>query len=142
MFALLTPEIHSYETAQMLQKPVFALPGCQRMSVNTLSCVILWCWLTELRALSQNCEQSLQIMRTNRGPKTQSKIGPKSRNTKKTPCLRELFRKVCVNFWLLPCHTSEEPSRNCSEKLVQMNFFILGGFFQVDFPPLNKHRIL
>ena len=27
VFALLTPEIHSYEMAQMLQKPVFALPG-------------------------------------------------------------------------------------------------------------------
>ena len=38
VFALLTPEIHSYEVAQMLQKPVFALPGCQRTSVNTLSC--------------------------------------------------------------------------------------------------------
>ena len=31
VFALLTPEI-------MLQKSVFALPGCQRMSVNTLLC--------------------------------------------------------------------------------------------------------
>ena len=38
VFALLTPEIHSYEMAQMLQKPVFALPGCQRTSVNTLLC--------------------------------------------------------------------------------------------------------
>ena len=38
VFALLTPEIHSYEMANMLQKPVFALPGCQRMSVNTLLC--------------------------------------------------------------------------------------------------------
>ena len=38
VFALLTPEIHSYEMAQVLQKPVFALPGCQRMSVNTLLC--------------------------------------------------------------------------------------------------------
>ena len=38
VFALLTPEIHNYEMAQMLQKPVFALPGCQRMSVNTLLC--------------------------------------------------------------------------------------------------------
>ena len=27
-----------YEMAQMLQKPVFALPGCQRMSVNSLFC--------------------------------------------------------------------------------------------------------
>ena len=26
------------EMAQVLQKPVFALPGCQRMSVNTLLC--------------------------------------------------------------------------------------------------------
>ena len=38
VFALLTPETHSYEMAQMLQKPVFALLGCQRMSVNTLLC--------------------------------------------------------------------------------------------------------
>ena len=29
VFALLTPDIiHSYEMAQMLQKPVFALAGC------------------------------------------------------------------------------------------------------------------
>ena len=28
--------IHSYEMAQMLQKRVFVLPGCQRMGVNTL----------------------------------------------------------------------------------------------------------
>ena len=38
VFALLMPEIHSFEMAQMLQKPVFALPGCQRMSVNILLC--------------------------------------------------------------------------------------------------------
>ena len=38
VFALLTPEVHSYEMAQMLQKPVFALPGCQQVSVNTLLC--------------------------------------------------------------------------------------------------------
>ena len=38
VFALLTPEIRSEKMTQMLQKPVFALPGCQRMSVNTLLC--------------------------------------------------------------------------------------------------------
>ena len=38
VFALLTPEIRGYEMAQILQKPVFALPGCQRMSANTLLC--------------------------------------------------------------------------------------------------------
>ena len=38
VFALLTPEIPHLEMAQMLQKPVFVLPGCQPMSVNTLLC--------------------------------------------------------------------------------------------------------
>ena len=33
------------ETAQVLQKPVFALPGCQRRSVNTLLCDTLGSWL-------------------------------------------------------------------------------------------------
>ena len=69
-----------------------------------------------------------------RGPKTH----PKSRNTKKTPRLRELFRSVRASFCLLPCDASQEHSGNCSEKLVQMNIFILGGFFRVDFPPLLK----
>ena len=38
LFALLTPEIRGWKMAQMLQKPVFALPGCQWTSVNTLLC--------------------------------------------------------------------------------------------------------
>ena len=38
VLALLTPEIPQLEMARVLQKPVFALPGCQRMSVNTLLC--------------------------------------------------------------------------------------------------------
>ena len=47
VFALLTPEIPHLEMAQMLQKPVFALLGCQPMSVNTLLCdMILWGWLS------------------------------------------------------------------------------------------------
>ena len=52
---------------------------------------------------------------------------------KKTARLRELFRKVRANFCPLPYDTSQEPDGNCSDKLVQMNFFILGGFFRVDF---------
>ena len=51
----------------------------------------------------------------------------------KIPHLRELFWKVRANFCPLPYDTSQEPNGNCSEKLVQMNFFILGGFFRVDF---------
>ena len=38
VFALLTPKIRSQKMAQMLQKPLFALLGCQRMSENTLLC--------------------------------------------------------------------------------------------------------
>ena len=38
VFALLTPEKPQLEMAEMLQKPVFALPGCQLISVNTLLC--------------------------------------------------------------------------------------------------------
>ena len=54
---------------------------------------------------------------------------PKSRNTTKTPHLRELVRKVRANFCLLSCDASQKHSRNCSEQLVQMNLFILGGLF-------------
>ena len=62
-----------------------------------------------------------------RGPKTH----PKSRNTKKQRRVYTMFffRKVSANFCLLPCDTSQEPNGNCSKKLVQMNFFILGNFF-------------
>ena len=42
------------EMAQTLlqHKPVFALPGCQQMSVNSLCCVILWGWLTLVSLVS------------------------------------------------------------------------------------------
>ena len=36
--------------------------------------------------------------------------------------------KVRANFCLLPRHMSQESNRHCSEKLVQINLFILGGF--------------
>ena len=58
VFALLTPEIRSYRMAQMLQKPVFALLGCQRMSVNTLLCDALG--LAELSA-SLAVESSIAV---------------------------------------------------------------------------------
>ena len=58
---------------------------------------------------------------TDRGPKTH----PKLRNTQTKPRLHKLFR---TNFCLLPCGTSQEPNGNWSDKLVQMNFFIWGGF--------------
>ena len=50
----------------------------------------------------------------NRGPKTH----PKSRNTKKTPCLHELFRKVRVNFWSFPVTRVRNPAQ-----IVQKNLF-------------------
>ena len=56
---------------------------------------------------------------------------PKSRNTKKTSRLHELFRKARVNLCLIPCDTCQEPDGNWSERLVQMKLlfgvFFLGG---------------
>ena len=56
---------------------------------------------------------------------------------KKKPRSHDFFRKVRVNFCLLPFDVSQEPDGNYSDKLVQMKFFILGRFFRVDFPPLS-----
>ena len=50
----------------------------------------------------------------NRGPKTH----PKSRNTKKPPCLRELFQKVRANFCCFPVTRVRNPT-----KIVQKNLF-------------------
>ena len=47
LFGLLPPEKPQPEMAKMLQKPVFALPGCQPImiiSVNTLLCVCVILW--------------------------------------------------------------------------------------------------
>ena len=65
-----------------------------------------------------------------RGPKTH----PKSRNTKKTPRSRELFRKVRANFSLLPCDTSQEPQRKlfrktCSDELFYFGWILFGWIF-------------
>ena len=62
-------------------------------------------------------------------PKTQPKIQIlDSRNTQRTLRSHELVRKVRANFGLLPWETSQEPTRTCSENLVQMSCFILGRF--------------
>ena len=60
-----------------------------------------------------------------------------SQNPEITARLPEQFRKVRANFCLTACETSQETDGNCSEKLVHMNFFILGGFFRVAFPPVS-----
>ena len=56
---------------------------------------------------------------------------------KKGPRLHELVRKVRADFSLLSFDTIQEPNGNCADKLVEMNFFILGGFLGVDFPPVT-----
>ena len=38
VFARLAPEKPQLETAKLLQKPLFALPDCQPISVNTVLC--------------------------------------------------------------------------------------------------------
>ena len=74
------------------------------------------------------------------------KTHPKSRNTKKTPPFTQtllkvrgaLYLKVRANFCLLPCDTSQESNGNRWDELVQMNFFILGGFYSGDFPSVMQ----
>ena len=41
---------------------------------------------------------------------------------KNTAFTRFFIRKVRANFSKLSCDVSQEPSRNCSDKLIQMNF--------------------
>ena len=48
--------------------------------------------------------------------------------TKKNTAFTRTFSKSSRELLLLPCDTSQEINANCSEKLVQMNFFISGGF--------------
>ena len=84
----------------------------------------------------QECPREIQTK--NRGPKTR----PKSKNTQKTLRSHELFRKVRANFCLLLCGASQEPNGNCSEKLVQMNFFILGWIFSGDFSFCEKKKFM
>ena len=47
------------------------------------------------------------------------------------------FLESSRELFFLSYDTSQEPNRNYSEKLVQVNFFILGGFLRVDFPPVR-----
>ena len=58
-----------------------------------------------------------------RGPKTH----PKSRNTKKSTVFTRTFSKSSREPFEDPCAMSQEFIRNCSKKLVQMNFYIWGG---------------
>ena len=50
--------------------------------------------------------------------------GPKPTSSNLSPPSNRKLTRVRANFCLLPCGTSQEPDRNCSEKLVQMNFLI------------------
>ena len=68
------------------------------------------------------CLSDVEVQKPTHNPKIQ-----------KTLRLHELFRKVRANFCLLSSDTSQEPNGNCSEKLVQMNFFILGWNFSAGF---------
>ena len=56
---------------------------------------------------------------------------------KTTQSSHEVFHKVRANFSLLPYDVNQEPSRDYSEKLVQMNFFYLGCILGGCFPALN-----
>ena len=99
-----------------------------------LPCVSCFAQAHQCDAPFRNISRDPRMISKNRVPKpTQNPEIPKN-----TPRSHELFRKVRANICLLPCDTSQEPNGNCSEILVQMNCFILGGFFRMDFPPLKE----
>ena len=56
---------------------------------------------------------------------------------KKRRVYTNFFEKFARTFAFFPVTRVRTPDGNCSEKLVQINFFFLGGFFRVDFPALN-----
>ena len=47
------------------------------------------------------------------------------------------------SFCLLPCDTSQEPNRNCSEKTCSDDLFFGGGgwIFRVEFPPPKRSNL-
>ena len=63
--------------------------------------------------------------RDNHNPNAEvQKSTPNHEISKTNTHSRELFRKVCANFCLLPCDTSQEPNGNCSENLFRCTFFL------------------
>ena len=53
--------------------------------------------------------------------------------SKESRVYANFFEKFVRTFAFFPCDTSQEPNGNGSDKLVQMNFFILGDFFGWEF---------
>ena len=56
---------------------------------------------------------------------------------KNTAFIRTFSKSSRECFCRLLCDMSQEPNRNCSEKLVQI-IFLGGGIFRVEFPPAKK----
>ena len=83
--------------------------------------VVFYCHRSPLQPVPFSCFLFLGKTRGRTKP-------PKIQKCQKTPRSHERFRKVRANFCLLLCDMSQDVTRNCSEKLVQMNSFISGGF--------------
>ena len=100
------PEIHTYKMTQMLQKPVFALPGCQRTSVNTLLCdTLALADQTELRTLNQICEQTLRKLQTHRimNKRTFLRKGHSNPDTASVISTRTDMQAVAPAFQCIQC---------------------------------------
>ena len=73
-----------------------------------------------IRNVSHKKGFSVQGPHISRGPKNQPKI---QRYSPKHRVYTNFLEKFGANFCLHPCDMSQEASRNCSEKLVQMKVF-------------------
>ena len=98
VFALLTPEKPQPETAKMLQKPVFALPGCQPISVNTLLCDTLG--LAEPTQIKALLTQTISGQFVQTVPSFPLKISRNQAERVCTNCLCKLFFFWWVFFWV------------------------------------------
>ena len=76
---------------------------------------------------SSSAEQKLETQNPPKIPKYQ-------KNTAFTRTFSKSPRELLSSF----LYHESGTQWNCSDELVQMNFFILGGFFRVDFPLLKK----
>ena len=84
----------------------------------------MWSMAQTLVATIHFAPFTCRLRRFLKRPKNPPQIPKYHKNTVFT----RAFFKVRVNFCPLPCDTSQETHRNCSEELVQMNFL-----FWVDF---------
>ena len=82
----------------------------------------------KLQRVISNRSQIASTSVEQRGPKAQNPEIPNKKRVHKSSFSKSSREHLPSSLWR---------DGNCSEKLVQVNFSILGGFFGVDIPPVR-----